>query len=675
MKRFTKTTIILSVFIFAAVILRLAYLWQFSASPLFNIPVGPDVEEYDNWAREILAWGINFRKLHIHAPLYPALLAALYSIFSFKMLWIRLFQTLLVFGGFGLLAWGIRRFVAPKRRVLTWIFLFFAAFYPLLLFYSSELISESLLLPLLCLSITLLYWSENQLAAGNYRKGALLISAGGLCAGLAAITHPGSLLFIAAEMLLLLLLACRRGATKKISARLLIPFLFGVMALLVIAPVCVRNSMLGKRFIFIQKNSGFNFYLGNNYNATGTCYIRPGKSWNRIHKWANAGAAQRGITKDQFFLYMSLRFIRANPLEEFKLLVKKAFYVWNFRELTAGADSAPLRYFTGAARSGKYLFMLLGSLSICGIILVLRRRERIFQYRHFLILLASCWAAQIITVTSGRYRLAMYPAFFIFAAFALDYLRQHRKNHKQLLKCGLAVLFGVLIVTLPSPPVNPLQEQAEADSLLGEAYFKQGKYQQAAKHFQACLRFDPINARAYNLLGIITEASSPGNAAGYYRLAIKSAPDEAEGYLNLAIQYSSKGERKQAEKYFAEALRRGPDKADVLYNYACFLQKYGQLTLAAKYLEKCLLQAPWHDKALNILGVIHIQNKQPGLALKYLRSARQLAPAKTGVMLNLAVALYQNGQSGDAVNMLKKIIAIEPNSKSAGFLLNEWQKK
>ena len=103
MKRFSKTQIILSVLLLAALILRIIYLWQFSESPLFNIPIGPDVKEYDNWAREILAWGLNSQRLHIHAPLYPVYLAFLYNIFSFKMLWIRLIQTLLVLGGFVIL--------------------------------------------------------------------------------------------------------------------------------------------------------------------------------------------------------------------------------------------------------------------------------------------------------------------------------------------------------------------------------------------------------------------------------------------------------------------------------------------------------------------------------------------------------------------------------------------
>jgi Flp pilus assembly protein TadD len=673
MKRFSKNTVLLLALLLAALIWRLLYLYQFSASPLFSVPIGPDVEEYDKWAREILVRGFNSGNQHIHAPLYPALLALLYYVFSFKMFLIRLFQALLVLAGFVLLARTVKNSVAPKQPIIMWIFLVLAAFYPPLLFYSSELISESLLLPLLCLTLFLLYRGENQFSSAKLKPGFLLIGAAGISSGLMALTHPASLLFIALETVLVALSALFRK-NNKLSFRLLLPLLFITTALLVIAPICIKNSREAGHFVLIQQNSGFNFYLGNNPNATGTCYIRPGKEWSDIHKWGEAGGAQRGISKDRFFTYMSLRFIWSNSAKEFKLLVKKAFYVWNFRELPAGADVPPLMYFTGIVRSSKYFFILLGALSICGIILVLCKRESIFRYRHFLLLILAYWAVQTITVTSGRYRLAMYPAFFIFAAFALNYLVEHRKKRKDLLKFAAGLLFGTLVVCLPSPPVNPEKDQAEADSLYGEAYFRLGKYEKAAEHLHACLDFNPLNNRAYNLLGITSEKDSPAKAAGYYHLAIKSAPDEPDGYLNLAIQYSNRGDYKEAENYFAKALHYGPTTPQVLYNYGCFLHKKKDFKAAIEYLDKCLQAAPWYNEAMNTLGVIYIQNKKPKLALKYLEAAHKLAPEKTGLMLNLAVALHMNGRVREAINMLERLIALEPDNKPAKFLLEKWRK-
>ncbi|MDD5697689.1 MAG: tetratricopeptide repeat protein [Victivallaceae bacterium] len=672
MKRAVKPLMGICTLVLGAVIVRVIYLHQFSASPLFNVPIGPDVEEYDNWAREILAWGLIPGKPHIHAPLYPLGLAAWYGLLGFRMFWVRLFQSLLVLGGFGILSWTVARIVAPGRNLVKWLFPALAAFYPLLWFYSSELICETLLLPLICLTVALLYRSEDRLAANDYRKSAVLIGAGGFCAGLMAITHPLSLMFIAAETVFLAVAACRRFFARKTRSGLLLPLEFVLPAVLVIAPVCIHNSRLAGRFVLIQENGGFNFYLGHNPAATGTCYLRPGPAWNGLHRWAEAAAARQGIGKDEFLAGKVFEFIRSNPGRELGLLVKKAFYVWNFRELASGADVAPLVYFTGMVRSGKYLFILLGSLSLSGLVLVLRRRKTAWQYRHFLLLLASGWMAQILTVTSGRYRLAMYPALFVLAAFSVEYFVRHVKNRRRTLEYSLIFLFGFLVVTLPVPPADIPAEQAEAASLLGEAWFRQGNYRQAAAGLQASLKYHPADARAFNLLGIIAEKSSPARAAEYYRRAVKSAPDEAEGYLNLAIQYSTRNELAPAAEYFAAALRRGPDNPEVLYNYGCFLLKKGQTAAAAEYLEKCLRKAPWNDKALNTLGVIRIQNGQPAVAVDYLRRAHRLAPDKTGMMLNLAVALYQNGQKAEAITRLKKIIALAPSFKPARLLLNRW---
>ena len=123
MKRIEKKHIIIFIIIIAAIFLRLAYLYQYSDSPLFSTPVGPDVEEYDNWAKEILAWGFSSGRLHIHAPLYPALLASLYYVFSFSQFWVRLFQSLLVLGGFALLALGVKKiyFSNQTRYILRFV--------------------------------------------------------------------------------------------------------------------------------------------------------------------------------------------------------------------------------------------------------------------------------------------------------------------------------------------------------------------------------------------------------------------------------------------------------------------------------------------------------------------------------------------------------------------------
>ena len=661
------------VIVLAGVALRLIYLHQFGKSPLFDNPIGPDVKEYDNWAREILAWGMNSGRLHIHAPLYPLCLAAMYVIFVFKLYWVRLAQTLIVFAAFALVAWLVRKYLAPEKKLVYYVFIILAALYPPLIFYSSELLSEVLLLPLICIFMSLLYLAELALSAKDFRKGCILIAGAGIISGLMAITHPVSLMFVFAEIVFLFFSAWKGFYKFKKTRCYVMPVLFAVMAMLIIVPVCVNNSLIAKRFVLIQRNSGFNFYLGNNPEATGTCYVRPGNEWTSLHQRGEKLAEQTGVHKDSYFRNEALKFIVKNPFKELQLLFKKALYVWNYRELIAGADAENLKYYTPVMLYSKNLFVLLGIFCITGLIMVFRQRDSIYKYRHFIILLAAFWGAQIITLTSGRYRLAMYPAFFLFAGYGVDFLFTKRNSRKELAIFFAAALFASLLVILPKPYVNFEKEQAEADSLLGEAYFKQGKIVLAMKHFEACLKYDSKNARAYNFLGIIYEKKSPVKAVEYYQAAIKNCPDEPEAYMNLAINYSAQGNFKKADEFFKKALLFGSGKPDVLYNFACFLQRTKRIILAEKYLLECLRIAPWYEKALNTLGVIYIQTGKKALALEYLEKAHSISPSKTGIMLNLAVAYYINGNRNEALKTLDKVLENDPESVAAKSLKKRWQ--
>ena len=58
----------------AGVLLRAAYLYEYASLINFDIPVGPDIGEYDQRAREILAGRILPAVPDIHAPLYPLFL-------------------------------------------------------------------------------------------------------------------------------------------------------------------------------------------------------------------------------------------------------------------------------------------------------------------------------------------------------------------------------------------------------------------------------------------------------------------------------------------------------------------------------------------------------------------------------------------------------------------------
>ncbi len=664
---FTKKAYLALSILLAGLILRIIYLWQFSDSPLFDIPVGPDVQEYDDWAREIISGKIIWESVHIHGPAYPMLLAVLYKLFTFSLPAVRFMQLLAGLLCFVPLFYALKTFCSKTDSLVPYLFLGIAVLYPPLIYYQSELISEALLVPLLCLTLALLYFGESTPEAQGGPESHvkyLWFAGAGLTAGLAAATHPMALIFIAAETVLLLVINWK--AKSAFGKKLLPAICFMVFAMVIIAPVCVHNSLLSGRFVLIQNNSGLNLFIGNNPEATGTCYVRPGPQWNALHNGAAAEADKLKISNDQVYSGRVADFIRGNPAQWLNLLLKKAVYVWNCRELISGADAAPLRCFTALQRYSAWISGLIMVLGLAGLGLAASQRRTLYCYRHCVVLAAAFWLGQTLTVTSGRYRLAMLPALFVFAAFLLSRIIAERRNLRGSLKpltcCGVAAL----VVYLPSPPVNAVSEQAESDSILGEAYFKQGNYPAAEKHLAAALKMLDDRARCLNMLGVIAEKKQDFSLASrYFSDAVKADPESPEGYMNLAINASSIKNFQQADKLFAQALAKGSGKPDVLYNYGYYLQSRGNIIQAEKYYQLCLKEAPCDRRALNGMGIIAMSRKSWKDAIVYFSRAVSIAPGNAGLMLNLAAANASDGRTEKALEIVQEILAREPGNRNA----------
>jgi len=78
--------------------------------------------------------------------------------------------------------------------------------------------------------------------------------------------------------------------------------IFLIPLALCIAPVATYNGFVVKSGFSIQANSGFNFFLGNNPDSDGTCYLRPGKKWDETHRDAEKQALAGGYGKDRYFI-------------------------------------------------------------------------------------------------------------------------------------------------------------------------------------------------------------------------------------------------------------------------------------------------------------------------------------------------------------------------------------
>ena len=604
-------------------LLRAEYLREYAQLLNFDVPAGPDVMEYDLRAREILSGRLFPKVPDIHAPLYPLFLALLYYVCNFALFPVRLLQLLLNFGAwFALTRLLERKGVNFKTRM---IFLACAMFYPVAFFHQAEIISESLLLPFFTAVLWLLELADTEF---DLKKRLLRMAGAGCAAGLCAITHPLSLSFAGAVILYRFFSKARKEA---------LIFLAGL--LLVITPVVLIKSIHYGKLTGIQQNGGFNIWLGNNPDATGGCYLRPGPAWRKLHKSAAEEAAAKNISTDLVWLKKSANFWIQNPLQGMKLYLKKAVMVCSPVELIAGADPMALVYRTKLVRYGVFLLPLLMCFAVAGINSAVKNKDRNAVY--FALLGSALYAAQILTVTSGRYRLAMLPALLYFAAYGISCFKW-----KKFFAVPL-IVFGASLFILPPS----LSEGAhEAAGILGEAAIRKNQGAKAFKLLSFAREGCNDPARIVNQLGMLLERSNDFKGAERaYKEAAAGDPESMESYMNLGNLYSRFPARhNEAEKYYKKALNMSPDSALLRYNYGVFLANTKRPAAAEKELLRALECDSSYHPAYNQLGIIALQTGRPQVAEKCFSAALELVPDHPGYRNNLQ--FVRNGNRSSANN-------------------------
>ena len=613
--------------------LRIAYWRAASGSALFDQAIGPDVAEYHDRACEILAgwWLPPGGGVDIHAPLYSWFLAAGYALLGGSIPAVRLLQLLLNWGAWiGFLP--LLRRLPGLSRGAAWGAFLLAMILPVPFFHQGQLISESLLIPLLIGALWCLRRGEE---CSGSRKGAAWFGGAGVLSGAAAITHPMSLLFVAAETGYWLW--GRRRATAGI-------FLAG--ALLVIAPVSAVNSFRAGRLVPVQANSAFNFWLGNNPRATGGCYVRSGEPWLRLHASAERRAEAAGCSPDRIWLGDALDFWLEEPVRGVLLWLRKAFLVWSPRELPSGSDPEFIQRETSLVFLGGILTLPLFLYALIGVFVAIRRR--ITGCCHLYLLGGAFYLAQVMTVTSGRYRLAMLPAVVVLAGIGIAAI-DWRKWWGWLPPPFL--LAGSFLMQLPT------SGKYEAASLLGEAEFRRGNLEHAADLLRFARKKLEDPGRFGNLLGQIAWAQGdPAGAEQEFREVLRLRPENAAAAMNLAaLLETDPARREECLELYRKAFEWNPDSSNLHFNYGRLLASSGEWKAAEPYFRRATELDPLHGPAWNALGVAAMQRGASQEAVAAFERAVATAPERREWLRNLMIACRAAGDIRRAAELERRL--------------------
>ena len=693
-----------------ALALRVSHIHESAASPFFDAPV-IDARTYTEMALDLAggAWA-GAPKPFWQPPLYPYFLALIFWIGGENYYWPRLVQALLGAGSCILLLAIGHRLFTPGIALGAALG---AACYGPFIYFDGELLPASL-----AVFLNLLFFFV--FIRSPYREPGRWLLMGALM-GLSALAVVNILLFL--PVLIWWLWRLDDTITNVDKARRAAALLLGCA--LIIAPVTVRNYVMGGDWVLISHNAGINFYIGNNPHYERTVNIRPGKDWAQLVEKPEVEAGiERPSAKSHYFFRQSWQFISADPLGYLGLLAHKLRLFWRGDEIQRNLDPYYARHNSTALRlllwkyGLAFPFGLVAPLALIGMACLWRRSDADAATISALFLLVYMVSVVLFFVTS-RYRLPAVPFALLLASFGLSELLRSRQR-----KIILWPLFAALMLAanIGIGPMN-MAGSAEEHFALGDAYMRKGMQADALHEFRVALERQPDHGEALLRLAALyaerqehikaidaysayvkknPEATPARFLLGNALLAARHYPEAIVEYENLAAlrpewaalfgrlgyAYLMAGKPTLAAKAYRRTLEIQPDSSVVRYQLARLYE--AQDSLAAAIREYRLLldgepeRAELHVRLANLL-VAQEGGRQRTLPLKpnariseaeaHYRQAVELAPDDVDARWGLGMMLAKLGRYEEAIEHFGRILELDPQMIQAHFCLANLYKR
>jgi tetratricopeptide (TPR) repeat protein len=179
---------------------------------------------------------------------------------------------------------------------------------------------------------------------------------------------------------------------------------------------------------------------------------------------------------------------------------------------------------------------------------------------------------------------------------------------------------------------------------LGIALDKQGRTEEAVRHYLQALRLKPDYVQVHNSLGFaLDKQGRTEEAVKHYLQALRLKPDYAEVHDNLGIALDKQGRTEEAIEHYLQALQLKPHisfaidlfRAEVHNNLAIAFAKQGRTEEAVEHYLQALRLKPDYAEAHNNLGVALVRKGDIRGAIVHFREALRINPGHINVKNNL----------------------------------------
>lgn len=523
----------------AAAVLRLVYLFDYSANSVFWDSMMLDADIYDQWARRITGgdW-LGGEDVYTLPPLYPYFLAIIYGLFDYKYSAVYAIQTVL-----GLL--NIALIHAIGRRVFGGYIPLIAAaaamFYGSFMFLDAKVMSTTLGLTLSLALMQLL------LIAGERQTLALWGACGGML-GLTALVRPETLLFSP--------FACwwiwrvtRRPEKRKAAAMDQYALagrqpwfaiaIFGAFAAIVVSPVTLRNWVVASDWSLsnlISSQAGITFYQANNEHArglyvplagfTGNPHQQPVEEKKLAEEETGRTLKRSEVTR--FWMNKGLSWILDNPA---KFIVLEAHKLQRF----LGTYEYSTEYIFSVERESvrtlwlvSLPFALISSLAMIGLVTQAREGWKSPTLLLLLFVIANFLVVMMFYVSS-RYRMPSAPYLILFAAAGgwrlVEGFRSPvsaRRTEAWVYGAIAVLLFVILHLQVDE---SARVQEANVHYNAGNQYFGKERYEDAVTEYRRAVTGDDRNWRAfYNMGNTLQRLGRNEEAIESYRSVLEVNP-------------------------------------------------------------------------------------------------------------------------------------------------------
>jgi pentatricopeptide repeat protein len=556
----TTRWILVAILAFAA-ISRLLYLHAYRSDP-FDAYLIHDARRYHDAATTLAAGGVWETGVFYQAPLYPYLVAAVYTPFGPALGAVYALQLLC-----GLLTiflvFRIARSAYGRPAGLAAAGI--ASLYGAFVFYETKLLPASLAVLLATLLI------ERMQAADAAPRDAGWLGPG-IVLGAAALTSPAILLMAPAAAVWI---ARDRSRPAGHKVRRLAALFVG--AALLVAPVSLRNRAVSGESVPISANGGITFYQGNNPNALGVFSAPPGFSGrifaqreeSRKLAEAETGRRMRDGEVSSFWFRKGIAFLAGNPLRSARLLSSKLL-------LALANDNQPLEYNERLDENRfRWLWPLPFAviLALAAIRIHARRESRPSgRAEHPILMLLLVEAVTLLAFyVSGRYRLPAVPALAVVAGCGAAWLAGRLAGgvRRAMAPAATAALVAALSFAYVPLVHGTLRDQQAAMGLIdrGRALWETGRRDEAIEVLQRAVRLDPDFPGLHLDRGkSLREVGRYDEAERSIREALRLDPGYADAHFHLGLLFVRQERPDAALNAFAEAYRLDPTSGNAANN-------------------------------------------------------------------------------------------------------------